>query len=286
MNIAQRLIRPLHQALQVFFVRDVQLRRGKAGVELVLAERGSAAQAGRLLSRAEQADIKERAELTLMQSQLAVILDDSPDTRHALRHLVFVEQALMGKGWKALHRLPVDILQHALQQLEDLVTNWSPEGLANLRSKMAVAIIDREHADSDARADAYRTAMPMEAADRIAEVEAVQALQMATTEVPVSGPVQSEDDALAAAYAALGLGQPDSDTPPAPEPKPAELATQALAQLQASAAATLKAADANPNAEAMEYHLELGSHSAKAQPRDNLAGRGRLEPIKLRELES
>ena len=36
------------------------------------------------------------------------------------------------------------VLRRALDQFEGLVTNWSPEGLANLRSKMAVTVIDRE----------------------------------------------------------------------------------------------------------------------------------------------
>jgi hypothetical protein len=79
-----------------------------------------------------------------MLGQLAVVLDEVPETRETLRHLVFLEHALKKKGLKALKKMPLDVLRRALEQFEGLVTNWSPEGLANLRSKMAVTVIDRE----------------------------------------------------------------------------------------------------------------------------------------------
>jgi hypothetical protein len=119
-----------------------------------------------------------------------------PETRQTMRHLVFVEQALAKKGLKALHKLPLDVLQHALAQLEGLVTNWSPVGLASLRSKMAVAIIDRDHLDHDAEADVYRTAAVLDAPCPRPVCAPESAL----------GP--SDDDALAAAYAALGAVAP------------------------------------------------------------------------------
>jgi len=84
------------------------------------------------------------------------------------------------------------VLQRALDQLEGLVTNWSPRGLAGLRSRMAVAIIDREHMDPQAEADDYRTTAVLDAQ---------------TTEVDAPAEIEDhsdDDDALAAAYAALG----------------------------------------------------------------------------------
>lgn len=267
MNTFQRLIRPLNQAFQVFFARDLSLRRGEAGVEIVLAERDHRGKPVVKASRAELQQRKERSELELMQQQLAAVLDELPETRHTLRHLVFVEHALSRKGWRALHKLPLDVLQRALDQLEGLVQNWSPEGLANLRSKMAVAIIDREHMDPNDEADAYRTAMPLDMAAPPVPAEA---------ELADAGMVSDADgDALAAAYAALGAAAP------APEPSPAELAAQALAQIQAGASAPTAFAATEP----LEYHTELGSHSARAQPRPNLAGKGKLGTIKLRELQ-
>ena len=189
------LFSPLRQAAVAFFKHDVALRREEGSVQLVLEERGPGGQ--RVPTRAELAQKKEKAELALMLEQLAGLLDDMAETRQTMRHLVFVEQALTKKGLKALHKLPLDVLQHALAQLEGLVTNWSPVGLASLRSKMAVAIIDRDHLDHDAETDAYRTAAVLDSPMPEAPVPA-----------PVSEIGPSDDEALAAAYAALGALAP------------------------------------------------------------------------------
>ncbi len=191
------LFSPLRQAAVAFFKHDVALRREEGSVQLVLEERGPGGQ--RVPTRAELAQKKEKAELALMLEQLAGLLDDMAETRQTMRHLVFVEQALTKKGLKALHKLPLDVLQHALAQLEGLVTNWSPVGLASLRSKMAVAIIDRDHLDHDAETDAYRTAAVLDSPMPEAPVPA-----------PVSEIGPSDDEALAAAYAALGALAPSA----------------------------------------------------------------------------
>ena len=65
----------------------------------------------------------------------------------------FFEQALPRRDC-ARSTNCAEVLTHALEQLEGLVTNWSPVGLATLRSKMAVAIIEREHIRSAGRGDA------------------------------------------------------------------------------------------------------------------------------------
>jgi hypothetical protein len=157
----------LRQAAAAFFKHDVALRKGEHGVEIVLQERPAVpAKAAKKPSRAELSSRKEREELALMREQLAALLDELPESRQTMRHLGFVEQALAKKGLKALHKLPVDVLQRALEQIEGLVTNWSPVGLASLRSKMAVAIIDREHMDPETEADAYRTAAVLDADPR------------------------------------------------------------------------------------------------------------------------
>jgi hypothetical protein len=184
------MLSPLRKLIDVVFKHDVALRRVESGVRVVLQERGKRPGDGKPLSKAEVAAAREAKELELMRTQLAELLNEVPDTRHTMRHLVFVEQALKRKGLRALHRLPLDVLQRALEQFDGLVTNWSRVGLANLRSKMAVAIIDREHMDPDAEADAYRTA----------------AVEDSTTEESIESdePARSDDEALAAAYAALG----------------------------------------------------------------------------------
>ena len=189
MSALQHLLAPLKQAVAAFFKHDIALRRGDDGVHIVLEERAAPPGKGKAPTRSELQVRKERHELELMREQLAQLLDEVPETRQTMRHLVFVEHALERKGLKALRKLPLDVLSRALEQLEGLVTNWSPAGLASLRSRMAVAIIDREHTDPEAEADAYRTAA---------------VLDSAPLEASPAPPERSDDEALAAAYAALG----------------------------------------------------------------------------------
>lgn len=294
MKPIQRLFKPLRKVWQMFFAREVRLQRGAKGVEIILTERSKPADA-----RREQARAQERSELALMQQQLAAVLEDLPGTRQTLRHLVFVEQALVRNGWRALHKLPLDVLRRAHEQLEGLVTNWSPAGLANLRSKMAVAIIDREHMDPSGAADAYRTAMPLETTMPmgLAGLRGLPGLPAAAvvgeTLLPDAG--GDEAAALAAAYAALGVVPPvvaDSAAgavAPNPTPTPAQLAAQTLAQMKTGpAGADGKAEESGvigPAHEPLEYHNELGSRSARSQPRDRGLGHGKLPPLTLRELQ-
>ncbi len=197
MSALLRFFSPLRHAALAFFKHDVAVRRDPAGVHIVLEDRPSVPGKPKPPSRAEEAKRREREELALMLQQLRELLDELPETRAAMRHMVFVEQALAKKGLRALHKLPLDVLQRALEQFEGLVTNWSPVGLASLRSKMAVAIIDREHMDPEAEADAYRTAAVLDTAPEPVPPPAVQEDE------------RSDDEALAAAYAALGSMAPE-----------------------------------------------------------------------------
>lgn len=195
MNTINRLFQPLRAAASAFFKHDLTLRREGDSVRVALESRP--APKSRKASRAEAVIQRENEELTQIRAELAALLNELPETRQTMRHLVFVEQALTKKGLRALHKLPLDVLQRALEQLEGLVTNWSPVGLANLRSKMAVAIIDREHGNPEAEADAYRTAAVLEPAT------------VRKAAAPAE-PQRSEEEALAAAYAALGALSPAS----------------------------------------------------------------------------
>ena len=129
-----------------------------------------------------------------MLRELNALLDEQPGSRQTLRHIDYLRQALQKKGLRALHKVPLDVLQRALEQFESLVSNWSPVGLASLRSKMAVAIIDREHVNPDAEADAYRTTAVIDSLPGVPTLPDVQ--------------VHSDDEALAAAYAALASAAP------------------------------------------------------------------------------
>ncbi|MDE2368109.1 MAG: hypothetical protein KGN16_03990 [Burkholderiales bacterium] len=200
MSDSAPLLDPLRKVLRAFFVHDVALRRvDDKGMRLVLEQRdGSPVAPPRPPTREEIAARRENEEFALLRQQLTELLDDLPTTRRTMRHLVFVEHALAKKGLRAFDRLPVDVLQGALEQLETLVTNWSPVGLAALRSKMAVAIIDREHMDPEVEPEPWRTAVVFDGGAGTHPSE------------PELDPV-SDDDALAAAYAALGTAAPPAE---------------------------------------------------------------------------
>ena len=223
------LLQPLRHAAAAFFKHEVAVRREGDSVRLVLEERPRERQ--RQPSRTEIAARKEKEELTQMRVELAALLNELPETRQTMRHLVFVEQALAKKGLRALHKVPLDVLQRALEQLEGLVVNWSPAGLANLRSKMAVAVLDREHMDPEAEGDAYRTAA---------------VLEPPPARPKPAAPARSDDEALAAAYAALGALAPDT----------------------------------------VEMQGELGSSSARTLVKPAARDGERLPPLQLRELQT
>lgn len=152
MDLVAKTLAPVRRAAHQFFRCHLQLSlRGGLHVELV--ERPDAP---RPPTAEEQAAMRERADFQRILTQLREILDEDSDHRHTLRHLAFVEQALTEEGLAALYTMPLDVLQRALQQFEDLVTNWGPEGLASLRSRMAVALHDRDPEGEDTEASAYR----------------------------------------------------------------------------------------------------------------------------------
>jgi hypothetical protein len=239
MKLLTQLFNPLQRAATAFFRHDLALRRTERGVHIVLEQRGGPPPKP---SREELDRRRQNEELVLMRSQLAELLASLPESRSTMRHLVFVEHALGKKGIRALHKLPIDVLQPALTQLEGLVTNWSPEGLANLRSKMAVAIIERERMGPDAEGDAYRTSQMLES-----DMTGAAALPEVDVEIEID-----ENDALAAAYAALGHSAP-------------------------------LGAD---GADSLEVSGELSSPSAKSALRDAARGGEGAGSIRLRELQS
>ncbi|MFN9745163.1 MAG: hypothetical protein ACK57B_05920 [Betaproteobacteria bacterium] len=204
MGVLSRILKPIVRAATAFFRHDLALKRGDQGVAIVLEARPAPVRKpSRREQREDEARRLARAELDLVLQQLKALLDEFPGSRVTLRQLVFVEAALQKKGLKALHKLPLPVLEKSLEQLEGLVTNWSPAGLANLRSRMAVAIIDREHQDPEREADAYRTAAVLDS-QQAPEARAPGAAPPAAP----TAPEPSEDEALAAAYAQLGAMAP------------------------------------------------------------------------------
>ncbi len=243
------ILRAVQHGVSAFFKADLKLQRADSGVRIVLEEK-TAEPKPRPPSRAEKTAQREQQELELMRTQLAQLLGELPTTRDTMKHLVLVEQALAKKGLRALHKVPLDVLRRAHVQLEGLVTNWTPVGLASLRSRMAVAIIDREHLDHDAEADAYRTAAVLDnSPESLPE----------TKEADVADGL-SDEDALAAAYAALG----------ASAPAPLEYSVEMHGELESPAARALQ---------------RLATRAPTHVPERRTAPAGN-DPIRLRELEA
>jgi hypothetical protein len=190
---------PLLKAVRAFFRHDVALRRDGSAVRLVLKD--PAQPVRRAPTRAEVAAERERRELQRSRNQLRELLDIDPSQRGALRELAFLEQVLARKGWSALHRVQLGVLESALQQLESLVTNWSPEGLACLRSKMAVALAERQaggEAGESTRGDLLGLPDP--------PLAAAQAIEAAKASAQALPDVEDADAAaLRAAYEAMGV---------------------------------------------------------------------------------
>jgi hypothetical protein len=78
-----------------------------------------------------------------MRMALKELLDSHPLTRQVMRHLGYLERALATRGLKAMTEVPVEVLVVSLKQLESIVANWSDVHLADLRSRMAVAVLHR-----------------------------------------------------------------------------------------------------------------------------------------------
>jgi hypothetical protein len=145
MAFLPKTLKPIGQAAHLFFRSQLRLRL-RGGLRVEFAESGPAASD----SPAARADAARRAEFASMVGELAQCLDADPDIRPELRHLAYLETALLQQGLLALDTVPLDVLHKALDQFEGLVSNWAPRGLATLRSKMAVALNERSASGAEA----------------------------------------------------------------------------------------------------------------------------------------
>lgn len=191
-----RIFSPLRQVAAVFFMHELTLRRGAGGIQLTLAAPETSPRAGarRARRRGDEPEAGVREETALIVQQLGALLDAEPESRLTLRHLVFVEDAVRRTGLRALAELPLQVLRRAHLQLEGLVVNWSPVGLANLRSKMAVAIVERS------RGEVIAPREPAVVALDTTPIEQPEVLE------------QDDDEALAAVYAAVALNTGGPET--------------------------------------------------------------------------
>jgi hypothetical protein len=91
-------------------------------------------------SQRSQAREERRQRVRRMRRDLYQLLEQHPASRQLMRHLDLVERTLRVQGLTAVEALPPRVIAKALVQLERLVWDWSPVGLAELRSRLAVIV--------------------------------------------------------------------------------------------------------------------------------------------------
>ena len=87
---------------------------------------------------------EQRQRTRRMRHDLYALLEQHSGSRKLMRHLDLVEQTLRQQGWPAVEALPLRVLAMGLQQLERLVWDWSAPGLAELRSRLAIRVKQRQ----------------------------------------------------------------------------------------------------------------------------------------------
>ncbi len=107
-----------------------------------------------------QAREEHHRRVRLMRRELYTLLEQHPSSRELMRHLDLVERTLRQEGFSAVQALPVRVIAKALQQLEKLVWDWSPSGLAELRSRLAMIVRTRQAADAAESAMAAAATQP------------------------------------------------------------------------------------------------------------------------------
>ena len=90
-----------------------------------------------------QARDERRQRVRTMKRDLYSLLEQHPTSRSVMRYLDLVERTLRRGGLEALEALPIRVIGKGLAEMERLVWDWSPAGLAELRSRMAVIVKTR-----------------------------------------------------------------------------------------------------------------------------------------------
>jgi hypothetical protein len=96
------------------------------------------------------ADDAADAAVQRMRSELKELLGRCPGAREVLPHLAGVEHALKTQGLSAFDTLPPRILQRACAQLESVLAEPASAGLAELRSRIGVALMAHEEREQAA----------------------------------------------------------------------------------------------------------------------------------------
>ena len=123
-------------SMRQFLQKPIQLNGGHLGL-------GVSASSLRTQARDEN-----RKRVRHMKRDLNELLGQHPSSRRLMRRLAAVEHALHTDGLRGFEALPVRVIARALAEMEDLVRDWSPTGLAELRSRMAVIVKARPHEEA------------------------------------------------------------------------------------------------------------------------------------------
>jgi len=98
-----------------------------------------------------------------MRRDLYTLLERHPASRQTMRHLDLIERTLRRIDIDAVEALPIKVLAKGLDELEALVWDWSPVGLATLRSCLAVTVKLRRHeanASTSSQLERYDSSAP------------------------------------------------------------------------------------------------------------------------------
>ena len=107
-----------------------------------------------------QARNESRKRVRHMKRDLYDLLGQHPSSRQLMRRLAAVERTLHTEGLEGFEALPVRVIAKALTEMDSLVRDWSPTGLAELRSRMAVIVKTRPHDEASELDDLAPTTLP------------------------------------------------------------------------------------------------------------------------------
>lgn len=141
----------LAQAIRSLFSRQAQ---GEA--EPLASPRPSSGAA--MAEPAEPAD--ERARWKSACMALTNVLNKHPSSRSVFRQLTMLENTLLDRGPRVIDKLPLELLEGSLEQLETLVTDWSARDLAFLRSRLSVTVTTRQKRERTAAQELSQLVTP------------------------------------------------------------------------------------------------------------------------------
>jgi hypothetical protein len=128
-------------------------------------------------ARRAEAHAEKRRRVRRIKADLYELLGQHPATRRLMRHLALVERALHSHGLEGLDALSLRVVAKALSELENLVRDWSPAGLADLRSRMAVIVKNGQLASPKVASGAVRAAPPSAAHDDFDHSESADVIE-------------------------------------------------------------------------------------------------------------